>query len=130
MGAPEGNKFAEKWTIEQAQELADKAYNTVSDEHYFLSDVAEQCDTYRQFFSYILVKFNDDEKVFNTIKKMQNKCESIVAKKTAESKIAVALGIFILKSYHGLTETSKLNLDANINSDNTHKVIFENYKDD
>ena len=41
---------------------------------------------------------------------MQNKCESIVTKKTGENKIAVALGIFILKAYHGLTETSNLKL--------------------
>ena len=39
---------------------------------------------------------------------MTNKCESIVVRKTASGDINVALGIFILKSYHGLIETSKL----------------------
>jgi len=130
MAAPKGNKFAEKWTRDQALDLAKKALEIVSDEHFYISDVAEQCETYREFFFYILEKFNDDQEVFNTIKRMSNKCESIVAKKTGDGKIAQALGIFILKSYHGLTETSKLNVEGSMNTDNTHKVIFENYKDD
>jgi hypothetical protein len=107
MAAPAGNKFAEKWTRDKALELARSAYDMVSGSCYFISEVADKCDTYRDFFTYILEKFNDDEEVFRTIKKMQNKCESIIARKTAAGDIVPSLGIFILKSYHGLTETSK-----------------------
>ena len=35
-----------------------------------------------------------------------------MVKKTAEGKINVALGIFILKSYHSLIETSKMQLEG------------------
>ena len=107
MGAPINNKNSEKWNLDKTRELAELAYNTVSDDCYFISEVADRCDVYRELFFYVLQKFNDDEVVFNTIKKMANKCEMIVAKKTAAGDIVPSLGIFILKSYHGLTETSK-----------------------
>lgn len=108
MAAPEGNKNAETITLEDARELAILGLNTISDECYFLSSVAVECDTYRQKFEYILNKFNNDEIVFNTIKKMYNKCESIVMDKTAKGDIVPSLGIFVLKAYHGLMETSKV----------------------
>ena len=102
------NKNAEWLTREEALSILDKALSVVSTKCYFLSDVADKCDTYREQFNYIAKKFKKDKAVFNTIKKLTNKCESIVAIKTAEGDINVALGIFILKSYHGLIETSKL----------------------
>lgn len=104
----EGNKNAEKIKLEDAISLAEEAYSKISDDCYFLSDLAEQCNTYRQKFEYVLNKFKDDETVFNTIKKIYNKCESIVMKKTAKGDIVPSLGIFVLKAYHGLFETSKV----------------------
>jgi hypothetical protein len=59
----------------------------------------------------LLKKFNEDEYVFNTIKKIYNKCESIVMKKTAQGEITPSLGIFVLKAYHGLMEVSKQEID-------------------
>ena len=102
------NKNAEYLTLDVALVILDKAESIVSDDCYFLSDVAEKCNTYREQFNYIAKKFKNNHAVFNTIKRITNKCESIVVKKTAEGKINVALGIFILKSYHSLIETSKL----------------------
>lgn len=102
------NKNAEWLTKKEALSILDKALAVINDECYFLSDVADKCDTYREQFNYIAKKFKDDKIVFNTIKKITNKCESIVANKTAKGDINVALGIFILKSYHGLIETSKM----------------------
>ena len=108
LGGTKGNKNAEWLTRDEALSIMDKAISVVNDECYFLSDVADKCDTYREQFNYIAKKFRQDKIVFNTIKKLTNKCEAIVAKKTAEGDINVALGIFILKSYHGLIQTSKL----------------------
>lgn len=105
------NKLAEKWTQPVTLELVQKALATINDECYSLSDVAERCGVYRELFFYLMDKFNDDEDVFNTIKRVYNKCESIVVNKTAKGEIVPALGIFILKSYHGLFETSKLNTE-------------------
>lgn len=108
MAAEQGNKYAETITKEAALALANKALSAINDDCYFLSDVAEKCETYRTKFNYILDKFSDDPDVFDTIKRMYNKCESIVVKKTADGKIVPSLGIFILKSYHELVETSKV----------------------
>ena len=108
MAAPENNKNAEYLTLEVAKSIIDKANEVINDDCYFLSDVADKCDTYREQFYYIAKKFKDNQVVFNSIKRLTNKCESIVVKHTASGKINVALGIFILKSYHSLIETSKL----------------------
>tara|TARA_R110000796_G_scaffold572_1_gene2029 strand:+ start:997 stop:1395 length:399 start_codon:yes stop_codon:yes gene_type:complete len=108
MPAPKENTNAEYLTEEVALEILEKANDIISEECYFLSDVADKCGTYREQFNYIAKKFKNNHVVFNTIKRMTNKCESIVVKKTAEGDINVALGIFILKSYHSLIETSKL----------------------
>ena len=108
MNYNENNKHAEWLTKDEALSILDKANSVISNKCYLLSSVAVKCDTYRTQFNYIGEKFRDDRDVFDTIKKMTNKCESIVAEKTADGSINVALGIFILKSYHGLIETSKL----------------------
>lgn len=107
-GAPQGNKNAETITLEDARSLALLALDKVSNECFYLSSVAVECDTYRQKFEYILQKFNSDDIVFNTTKKLYNKCESIVMEKTGKGEITPALGIFVLKAYHGLMETSKV----------------------
>lgn len=122
MAAAKGNTNAEKVTLEEAIELAELAYSKISDDCYFLSALADECDTYRQKFEYILEKYNDNKIVFNTIKKIYNKCESIVMKKTAEGDIAQALGIFVLKAYHGLMETSKQQLDHTTDGDKITSV--------
>ena len=111
MAAKEGNTNAEKVTLEDAIELAERAYSKIYDDCYFLSKLADECDTYREKFDYILKKFNDNEIVFRTIKKIYNKCESIVMEKTAKGEIIPSLGIFVLKAYHGLMETSKQQID-------------------
>ena len=108
------NKLAEKWTLDATKELCKRALSVISDECFYLSAVADECDTYRELFEYLLKKYNEDEYVFSTIKKIHNKCERIVAEKTGKGEIAVPLGIFILKAYHGLFETSKLNTDLKI----------------
>lgn len=102
------NKNAEWLTEEEALKILDKANEVIGDDCYLLSDVAVKCDTYREQFNYIAKKFKENKTVFHSIKKITNKCESIVATKTASNEINTALGIFILKSYHGLIETSKM----------------------
>ena len=111
MSAAKGNKYAEKVTLKDAIELAELAYSKISDDCYFLSKLADECGTYRQKFEYVLEKYNDNGEVFNTIKKIYNKCESIVMEKTANGDIVPSLGIFVLKAYHGLMETSKQQVD-------------------
>lgn len=117
MAAPKGNTNAEKVTLDDAIKLVELAYSKINSNCYFLSKLADECDTYRDKFSYILEKFNDNEVVFRTIKKIYNKCESIVMDKTANGDIVPSLGIFVLKAYHGLMETSKQHLDHTTNGE-------------
>lgn len=111
MAAAEGNKNAEKVTLEEAIKLSELAYSKISNKCFFLSSLADKCGTYRQKFEYVLEKHGDNEIVFNTIKKIYNKCESIVMEKTSSGDITPALGIFVLKAYHGLMEQSKQYVD-------------------
>lgn len=123
--AQEGNTNAEKITLEDARALAELAYSKISNECYFLSKLADECDTYREKFSYILEKFNNDEVVFRTIKKIYNKCESIVMEKTAKGDIIPSLGIFVLKAYHGLMETSKQHVESKNTNYNSEPISKE-----
>jgi hypothetical protein len=131
MAAEANNKYAETVTREVALELANKALGFIDEDCFFLSEVAEKCDSYRHKFTYILNKFSDDDEVKDTIEKMYNKCESIVVRQAAKGKINVALGIFILKSYHGLMETtvSKHELEVNDLSNLYKKAMSSNEKD-
>ncbi len=114
MAAAKGNTNAEKWTVEKARKLSEKTLEYVSEDCYFISSIADKCDTYRELFFYLMNKFNDDEIVFNTIKRMYNKCEAIIWDKSAKGEMDKTIGIFALKSLHGLMETSRLVTDQNI----------------
>lgn len=124
MAAEKGNSYHKGWiTEEEAYRILDKAESVISDDCYFLSDVADKCDTYREQFYYIANKFKENAKIFNSIKRLTNKCESIVVKKTANNDINVALGIFILKSYHSLIETSKLQHEGGDKDKPIQKIV-------
>jgi hypothetical protein len=106
MAAEENNKYAEKVTREAALQLARQAVDVINDDCYLLSEVAQKCGTYRTKFNYLLQKFSDDEEVKDNIEKMYNKCEAILARKAITKEIQPIVSIFILKSYHSLTETT------------------------
>lgn len=108
MAAAEGNKHAEKWTKEATLELLDKAAASINGKCYFLSEVAVAVDQYPELFTYLAEKFSEDTDVFQAIKRLYAKCEATITRKTADGDIVPSLGIFILKSYHSLVETSKV----------------------
>lgn len=107
MGGTIGNKNAETVTLEDAIALTEKALSVINNNCYSLSSVAEKCGTYRTKFHYILEKFNDDKVVFDNIKRIYNKCEGIMTEKALNNDANVTMSIFLLKTYHGLIETSK-----------------------
>ncbi len=107
MAGVQGNKNAETVTLQQAIELTEKAISVINKNCYSLSAVAEKCGTYRTKFHYLLEKFNDNEIVFDNIKRMYNKCEAIMTERALNNEANVTMSIFLLKTYHGLIETSK-----------------------
>lgn len=130
MAAAKENKYAETITREVALKLANKALSIINDDCFFLSEVAERCGTYRHKFPYILQKFNEDDEIKDIIERMYNKCESIVVRQTAKGKINVALGIFILKSYHGLMETNIVKSELEVSDlQNLYKRVMLSNED-
>ncbi len=130
MAAEANNKYAETVTKEEAIILANKAIGVIDEDCFFLSHVAEKCDTYRDKFQYILEKFSDDPDVFEIILKMKNKCESILVQKAAKGKeVNPIFGIFVLKSYHNLIETSKLQAEVTDSSQASKKAMTSNEND-
>lgn len=105
------NKNAEKWTIEKTIELCEKAVDVISDNCFYLSSVADEVGEYTDLFKYLLNKYKDNPTVFRLIKRMYAKCERIITEKTGKGDITPSLGIFVLKAYHGLIETSKQHID-------------------
>jgi hypothetical protein len=123
-----GNKNAEKWTVKEARKLATKALDAVDGETFFISSIAEKCETYRDLFAYLMDKFNDDEAVFRTLKRMYNKCESILWEKASQGEIDKTIAIFALKSLHGLMETSKQEIDHTTDGESINPINW--VKDD
>ena len=120
--AQKGNNNDEKCTLKEATDLANKALEAVDDKCYFISTIAEKCETYRDLFQYLMKKFNNDEVVFRTLKRMYNKCESIIWEKAAKGEVDKTIAIFALKSLHGLMETSKQQIE--------HKVDLSEISDE
>jgi hypothetical protein len=123
-----GNKNAEKWTVKEARKLANKALDAVDDETFFISSIAEKCETYRDLFAYLMDKFNDDKVVFRTLKRMYNKCESILWERASQGEIDRTIAIFALKSLHGLMETSKQEIDHTTDGESINPINW--VKDD
>lgn len=108
MAAAKDNKYAETWTKEATIDLLQRATEAIGAKCYFLSEVADAVEEYPDLFRYLAKKFEEDTDVFRAIKRLYTKCEATITRKTAEGDIVPSLGIFILKAYHDLVETSKV----------------------
>ena len=128
MAAKKGNNYAEKWTLKETEKLAKKALDAVDSETFFISTIAEKCGIYRELFVYLMKKFNEENEVFHTLKRMHNKCESIIWEKAAGGEIDKTIAIFALKSLHGLMETSKQEIDHTTDGESINPINW--VKDD
>ena len=73
MAAAEGNKYAEKWTAQDAKELAEKAYNAISDDCMNYSALAKKIGVYREVFTHLTRKFKDDKVVSGRLAKIRDR---------------------------------------------------------
>ena len=102
MGAKEGNKNAEVWTIENARELFDSALElSKADDYDFIGEIARDLNTYRDIFIYLVEKFPELDDVHKTIlSNLEANCFSHIKK----GKIKEASGIVNLKSNYKWTD--------------------------
>ncbi|QIG62293.1 hypothetical protein [Tenacibaculum phage JQ] len=129
-----GNNFAQKWTVEKARKFTAEALSKVSKDCYILSHVADEMDSYRDVFRYIMDLYKDDEEVFTNVMKMRNKCERYWWELGTKNEIDKTLAIFGLKSLHGLMEASKhynesVNKNINYESEPLTQEEIEKVKD-
>lgn len=102
VGAPEGNKNAEKWDFEKADKLFDDCIKTSEGEDYdFIGEVAKANKVTRHQLKNIADKFPVLHDKFET---MKSNCEVNCFANGKKKKINTAMAIMNLKSNHGWTD--------------------------
>lgn len=102
MAAPEENKNAEVWTIEEAVSFMDKAVELSSNNKYdFVGEVAKDLGQYHQLFKYLRDKFNELDRQYKMI--FAN-CETNCFLNGKKGDIIPSLAIMNLKSNHKWTD--------------------------
>ena len=97
-----GNTNAEKWNLEQATELFDKALKMSTGSKYdFIGEIARDLDTYREVFTYLVDKFTE---LKPTHRRIFSNLEANCFSHTKKGDIIVAVGIVNLKSNYGWTD--------------------------
>lgn len=111
-GAQPGNKNAEKWTLEESQELFNDALILSQGEEYdFIGEIAKKLKVYRELFVYLSDKFPELKSVYKGIlSNLEASCFSHIKK----GKIREASGIVNLKSNYGWTDRQQIEQNINI----------------
>jgi hypothetical protein len=111
MAAPKGNLNAEKWTIEQATDLFQKAIDIASDkesdDNDFIGEIAQTLGVSLTTMDYLKTKFPELEQMYITIKSY---CEANCFRNGKKNKIVPSLAIMNLKSNHGWTDRSQTDI--------------------
>ena len=105
-GAPEGNKNAEVWTIEEATELLGKALELSEGIEYdFIGEIAKELKTYHQIFEYLIKKFPELKEIYI---KVLNNLEANCFSNAKKGNIKEATAIVNLKSNHKWTDRQQV----------------------
>lgn len=101
-----GNDNAEKWTIEESNDLFDRAIELSNSSDYdFLGEIAKDLNTYIDVFDYLVDKFPELKSKKTRLKR---NCEANCFSNSKKGKINTAIGIVNLKSNHGWTDRTDL----------------------
>lgn len=120
-GAPKENTNAEKWTIEQANELFDKALDlSLQKEYDFIGEVARDLGTYREIFTYLVDKF---PQLKESHKLILSNLEANCFSHTKKGDINTAVGIVNLKSNYNWTDRQQTDVTTNGKDLNTNPTI-------
>ena len=103
MAALEENTNAEKWSLEDAIDLFNRAIELTKGKSKidFIGEVAKELNTYRDVFLYLKKKFPE---VKNLHKQLISNIEANCFSHGKEGDINVAMAIVNLKSNHGWTD--------------------------
>lgn len=103
MSAAVGNKYAEKYTLEEAHKIFSQALEILESDPQilFIGEVAVKQKIYRELYAYLVNKFSDDEKVFNAIKTIETIIEARLNKAGLTNDVNATMAIFGLKNNHG-----------------------------
>jgi hypothetical protein len=121
MAAPENNLNAEKWDIEEAKELFEKALEMSIDKEYdFIGEIARDLNTYRDIFTYLVDKFPELKTLH---KRILSNLEANCFSHTKTNKINTAVGIVNLKSNYNWTDRQQTDITTNGKDVNTAPII-------
>lgn len=98
-----GNKNAEKWTEEVALSFISEVTDILlKPQQYNIGGACVEAGSYPQIWSYLTEKFNDNDSVFEAIKRAEGIVEQRIIKDTmtGEAK-SQAMAIFLLKNKYG-----------------------------
>lgn len=105
MAAPEGNKFAEKWTRDEVLTLLwDMELTAKEEDCLYIGTLLVKYNLYKEIWSYWKDKFKDDDEVFQPIKKIEQVFESKLFSGGLTAKYNPAIVIFGLKNNHKWTD--------------------------
>lgn len=127
MGYNENNKFAEKWTRDEALEFVKEALTILEQnlDIFFAGEVAERQHTYRQAYWYLFDKFKDND--FDIIKReFENILESRCYVMGAKNKINPTMAIFGLKNHYGWKDKTEIDMNAKVSEGDPFKKIRDN----
>lgn len=112
MGAPDGNKNAEIWTIEKATELFDTALEMSKKAEYdFIGEIARDLDVSRNIFEYLANKYPSLKDVND---RLLSNLEANCFMHSKNGKIREATAIVNLKSNYGWTDRQQLGVTGNV----------------
>ena len=117
MPAPEGNKFAEKWTKDEALNLIDELIDFLKDnsDQYHLGGALIQIGQYPELWSRLYNKFDGvEDEVCQAIKKTETFLEARIVNSTLSGEAkAVAMAIFLLKNKYGYEDNQGMDITSN-----------------
>ncbi len=102
MAINEGNKNAEKWTLEDAVLFFESSLKICKEKGLdFIGEVAVEMDSYRDIYTYLKGKFKECDKLY---KRLEQQCETNCFSHGKKGEINTAMAIVNLKSNHGWTD--------------------------
>lgn len=111
-----GNKIAEKWTLEKAQDLFRQMrdYQLNADNVVFIGQMCDKFNIYIELVSFLADKFKDDEFVFQTYKQISTTCQTRLYAGALAGKFRERSALFGLTANHGWTgERSESKVETN-----------------